>query len=446
MNNNVVLGYVSRFLSLGSGLIVLPLILNGLSKTEFVFWMFFVTFSSLVNVIDFGFMSTFSRYFNYIFAGAKELPDSNSLSQLHSSDEISFSLGKTLYKTAKKIYLVLSIIFLIFCFIFYISYLRIIEAENGVNYFFEWLVYSIGLIVSVYFLYINAFLSGLDRLDVSYKSTIISTLIFFLLAIFSNLYSLGMIGLCWAKTLSIFVYRFSCFFLVRRDKMYQMVMNSCCKENVNLSSLYKNSIKVGTSTIGAFLTNRASVFIVGFYLPIDMTNKFTLCSYLFSTVVSVSLISMNTLSPKLSRSIISRDYNTHKISFKYSFLLSNIIFVLASIVLVICGKDIISLLGSQSSLPDRYVILLFAITYFFEMNQQLSTTYLTLNNNLKFVKYILLFGFMYVFVTLVALNNIKLLVVAILSQLLVQVLFNNWYWPYVCFKTYKRNINDFCGN
>lgn len=442
MKSTIALGYLSRFLSLGSGVLILPLILKGLTKEEFVFWMIFVTFSSLVNVIDFGFMSTFSRYFNYAFAGASVLPTNNADIDLLVSEKISYDLLGAILLKAKKVYFFLASFFCVFCFLFYFIYLKRVEDINGVSFLLEWAIYAIGLIVSVYYLYFNALLSGLNKIEISYLATISSTVIFFILALISNILDYGLLGICISKTISIIIYRVHCYLYLKNDFDYKAMSSSEQNSNYDLSMIYKGAFKLGVSTLGAFLTNRASVFIIGFYLTLEQTSKFALGSYLFATIVSVSLIAINTTSPSIARCIINQDSRVHKNLVKNTFLYANLTYLGGSFFIIFFAEYILTFLKSNTHLPNQQILFIFAMVFFLELNQQLSTTYLTLNNNLSYVYPVLISGIGYVILTTGALNLSKSLIAALLCQFTSQMIYNNWYWPMQGFRIYK-NIDKY---
>ncbi|HDZ9198541.1 TPA: hypothetical protein RUZ08_003291, partial [Vibrio cholerae] len=73
MNKIIAVGYISRLLSVASGVLILPLIMNDLTNEQFTIWMVFTAAYMFQNVLDFGFCSSFTRYFSYAVAGRKKL-------------------------------------------------------------------------------------------------------------------------------------------------------------------------------------------------------------------------------------------------------------------------------------------------------------------------------------------------------------------------------------
>jgi O-antigen/teichoic acid export membrane protein len=439
MNRTILLGYFARILGLSSGLLVLPLVLSSLSQAEFAVWMLFTATYSIVNVLDFGFMSTFSRYYNYIFAGAKSLSFDTSQPCTQSDEQISYPLLKVIYNISLRVYLFLAVFSSLLGGCFYIYYLKPFYNENLVEFGLEWLIYCAGISVSIYYLYFNALLAGIDRLDISYRATIISTLIFFLVVIIFPLGEKGLLVLCSAKFISIVYYRLHCFFELRNNIYYVNIVQSMPSLNEDVSTIYKGAMSLGIGTLGNFLTNRVSVIIVGAYLTIEELGQFSLTALAFSTLVSVSLITMNALSPQVSRKLIENDKNKLRGLMFKMLSLANVSFIFGALFVVFLAQDLLILIDSKSFFPSSYILLLFALTYFFEMNQQLSTNFLLLNNDLSFIKYVIFFGVLYVMISLFVLGFVeRTILAAIICQLLSQTIFNNWYWPYKAYKKYSR--------
>ena len=70
---DVLWNYIGTIFNLGTGLITLPLILKFLSPAEIGINYLFLSVSSLVGLIDFGFTPQFSRNITYVFSGASKL-------------------------------------------------------------------------------------------------------------------------------------------------------------------------------------------------------------------------------------------------------------------------------------------------------------------------------------------------------------------------------------
>ena len=70
---DVLWGYIAQFFNIGAGILLLPVILKLLPADILGVWYIFLTISSLVQMIDFGFQPTFTRNVAYVFSGAVKL-------------------------------------------------------------------------------------------------------------------------------------------------------------------------------------------------------------------------------------------------------------------------------------------------------------------------------------------------------------------------------------
>lgn len=104
--------YIAQFFNLGSGFIILPVVLHMLSTDEVGMNYLMLSVSSLVALADFGFSSQFGRNITYVFSGAQELKKEG-LSVLPNG-EINYHLLAVVIETAKYIYRKISVIVLIF--------------------------------------------------------------------------------------------------------------------------------------------------------------------------------------------------------------------------------------------------------------------------------------------------------------------------------------------
>ena len=71
------LNYTANGLNICLGLIMLPFIMTKLDEFEVGLWIVFVTITSLINLIEFGFQNTIGRNITYILAGADSISQKN---------------------------------------------------------------------------------------------------------------------------------------------------------------------------------------------------------------------------------------------------------------------------------------------------------------------------------------------------------------------------------
>lgn len=107
---DVVWGYITMAFNYGTGLFTLPFILSMLSAEEVGMNYLMLTISNLVILADFGFSQQFGRNLTYILSGAQSL-QKEGISGVKLG-AINYQLVATLIKTAKFVYLRMSLLVL----------------------------------------------------------------------------------------------------------------------------------------------------------------------------------------------------------------------------------------------------------------------------------------------------------------------------------------------
>lgn len=105
--------YLARFLSISSGLIILPLVLRLLPSDEVALNYIMLSISSLITLIDFGFSPQFARNITYVYSGATVILKKG-IDDTKRRTTIDYKLLVKLIQTARWIYSMMGIITL-FC-------------------------------------------------------------------------------------------------------------------------------------------------------------------------------------------------------------------------------------------------------------------------------------------------------------------------------------------
>lgn len=70
MNKNLLWNYIGYGVSLGVNLFLLPIVLFFLSSEELGLWYVFLSISTFINLVDFGFSPQLARFVTYAYTGA----------------------------------------------------------------------------------------------------------------------------------------------------------------------------------------------------------------------------------------------------------------------------------------------------------------------------------------------------------------------------------------
>ena len=171
---DVIWSYIANFFKIGSGFLVLPLVLHMLSTEEIAMNYIMLTIGSMVALLDFGFAPQLSRNLTYVFSGVESICKEG-LNTAKTS-EVNYHLLKSVLQSAKRIYRSISLLALFIlltagtCYIYHFT-----EGFTNVdNSIAIWILYSISVYFNIYFLYFDAFLNGRGYVKESKLSTMAS--------------------------------------------------------------------------------------------------------------------------------------------------------------------------------------------------------------------------------------------------------------------------------
>lgn len=436
MTSSILIGYLARLLSVGSGIIILPLVLRGLSDFEFNMWIVFSTAFLFQNVLDFGVTPTISRYFGY--ARAKK-----SNNKTDTEDWKNTITPEVIYHGAKIAYLLMTVITSVFCIIFYYLYIKPLELESGVSVTIGWFFIASALILNIYFLSLNSVLQGYERVIEIHYANIFSNVVFLVLGYVSYMYEMGLLGLTISRFASVLSHRIYCLYGLYFNPIDCMSNKVKPKADFNiLKKIYHQSAMIGIGCIGGYLSNRSLVFIVTGYFTVSAASEFNIMAMLYTTLLSIALVATNTLLPTLSKNIFSGDIaKARKVSKQmYGFGLLTVLF--GSLFIMIPGTYFLNLIGSNITLPNFELIVLFSILYLLEINYQISTNICSAFNEVRFIKSLIITGTLSLAVILFSLSvfKIKNVEYVVIIQLTGQLIFNYWYWPFKAKRFLKTGL------
>lgn len=443
MNKSISIGFLSRILAIGSNIIIMPIILNIMQPKQFSLWMLFVSFYSCIVILDFGFSATASRYYSYITSGASKFTlikshiheklISNCTSKINKNQ--AYSLYSNINKINNSIFSFITALAIIFFTIIYFIYSILLKNELSNNDSLSWFLFSISIIILIYSLKYNGFLHGTGNVSCIYLSNIISNLSFLILAVVLLYSNLSLLGLCIARLFSSIVYFLLMFFF--NKKKFPMVPIKIEKDKALNYIILKSSMKLGFGSLGNFLANRTTIFILTALFPLYQISSDTLVINICITILSISLIVNNNFLPKISQLRIESNNKKLAEAIKENYYKSIFIYLFLFFIFFISAPFLLELINSKTKLPNNATIILLGLIFLFELVQSISTSMLATNNKLSFPKYQIIFGCIFIGASFIIgslfINNISTLSILLL-QLFSQLIFNNWYWAIQVFK------------
>lgn len=437
---DVIWSYVAQFFSLGSSLFTLPLILNMLSTEEIAMNYLMMTVGSLVVLIDFGFAPQFGRNVTYVFSGAQKLEKEGINGNM--SGHVSYRLLKGLIVVAKKVYMYMSIAVLTLMLTLGTWYIQ--SVTNGFtnvdNALWIWLLYTVSTFFNIYFCYYSSLLTGRGLIKESKIAVMASKIVYIVICYIFLLCGWGLMSVCIANFVSPFVDRWMSYhYFYDKELKYKLAeaeVNTSDTREI-FDAIWHNAKKLGVSSVCAYLTMRASMFFAGLYLTSSAIASYGLMTQFVNIITGVSGTLFASYIPKITSHIASNDRDGMVRSFSWAMNIYYLLFIAGSAVLVFAGPKVLSLIGSKAVLPETPMLIVFLIVILLENNHSNYCMLISMGNSVPFYKPGLFFAVTIAVLDFVVLKYTELgLWGIVLVQGLVQLSFNNWYWPrWVCKET-----------
>lgn len=446
---DVVWSYLAYIFNACTNIILLPMILKSLSTIELGLWYIFMGIGTLANLLDFGFTPTMTRNVTYCWSGATTIKKEG-LDEPPMSGQPNFSLLNTVIRTCRRIYLIISLIALALLSTGGTLYvIKVTESTISNEYLVSWAIFCIAIFLNIYYGYWAPFLRGVGAIKESQKAVIISRSIQIVVAFIGLYLGFGLIAVTVA-------YLFSGVILRQVSKSYFFSYKNI-KENIGVNgkdldesatrriftAIWPNSWRLGLVFLGAFMINQANLMISSLYLGIEFTASYGLTLQLFSVINTFALILFNTQQPLLSAARLNRDEASVKHYFSFSLTIAWFSFIIGAVLLILLGEDVLSLLKSNTALLPQSMLLFIGLYLFLEFNHSTFATFITISNSVPFVKASILSGIAIVTLSLLLINYTTLGAWGLLiSQFIVQLMYNNWKWPQYVMKDLNMRLMD----
>ena len=152
-HGQLLIGLINQCFNILTPFIVTIIGLKYIDASSGSIWLIFLSMVVLINLLDFGLSPTIIRNVSYVIRGARTLAK-DGVENIYFENTIDFSLLARLVQDIKKIYRVLTLIGLLIivgfgsCYFYYITPSHLQE-----EVFISWGVFSVGLLMSLYYLY-----------------------------------------------------------------------------------------------------------------------------------------------------------------------------------------------------------------------------------------------------------------------------------------------------
>ncbi|WP_139740657.1 O-unit flippase-like protein [Aeromonas veronii] len=442
LKNDVLWGYLSQFFNMASSLLLLPFILHFLNTEDIGLWYVFVSIVSFIQLLEFGFLPTISRYISYVFSGAQNI-ELNKVPNYNENGAVNIYLLSGIIASAKKIYGVISVLALIIVVFCGSAYLWTLEYSGDKLYLLlSWFVYGVATTVIFYFGYFNCILKGRGDQTKMNQSIVLSKLSSIFVTIPLLYLDVGILSIAIGVLVSAIVDRVLVGFFVFDKSQHQTLEAFNVKSEIDYTKvIWGNAKLMGLVQLGNFLTVRSSVLIVSSVIGLDAAATYGFTLQITSVAVIISSMYFGLQLPLMNSAQIRNDQQSIRIAFKCSIGIAWVLFFLYAVFVSTFGVYIVDVLFDTATLLPRPMLIIFSMAAFLEMNHSLCTAYLTTRNQIIFMKPMLITG-VFIFISSLAFGYIFGLWGVILSQFVLQLIYNNWKWPLLAFRELGLSIKD----
>ena len=425
--------------------ILTPFMAILLTPFELGVWYTFMGFYSFINLFDSGFSPIIMRNASYCVAGARQLKKYG-LPELGS--EPNFDLLSALYKTNRK--LVFGIAFTIFIVgtilgIPYITYITRSQLEY--RFVVAWMIFLCGLSINIYFIALPSFLKGIGAIAYGQKAIALGRCIQLGMCILGVVLGWGIVGLSigiCAGALSIGIVASYYCKKVFSPYFVKKTQTSC---RTIWQSIWYNSWRLLAVAIGGYFSSQANTLVCSTFLGVEVTASYGLTIQAIQAVGIVAFVYMQISIPGISRAKVEKNFELQKRLLGTASVIFLVIDILGNIAVILWVNPVLELIHSQTLILSTSLVAIVAITNFLDKHSNLYSQFIVCSNEVPFVKASLLSGFMVVLISSLIVIFTDIGVIGLLlTQMLIQLLYNNWRWPYIVCRELKTSLFELNKN
>jgi O-antigen/teichoic acid export membrane protein len=431
---DVIWTYVSTFLQIGTGLILLPLILRVFPQEIVALWTIFTTMMALTNLLDFGFNPTFARNVSYVISGIKRLKVKGyNIVESHNSD-IDYGLFKGLIDVMKWFYARMALLLLVILLTagtYYIHTILKTYSGSHAEVYIAWTILVSINSYSLYTMYYDSLMQGKGLIRRSKQIKIIGQGIYLIVATILILLQLNLIAVVSAQALSIVMIRILSRRTIYTAEFKQMLQGVTAQARKKiLSTIYPNAVKVGLTSLGGFLVTRSSIVIGSLYLSLDEIASYGITIQIITIISSIASVYFATYQPKIVQCRVQNDSEAIKRLYMKGCVFQFNTFVFVGIALFFLGEWAMSIIESETPLLSKSFIAVALFIHLLETNHANAGSILSTKNEVPYFKAALVSGVFTVTLSYIFLNCTYWGVWGLmLAPGIVQLGYQNWKWP-----------------
>jgi len=440
---DILWNYSGSILNIGVNLILLPIILRYLPTNDLGLWYVFGSIASLVLLLDFGFSPTIMRNLVYAWTGADDIKEQGVPVTLTGALPNS-RLMETIIIASKKIYLIIALLAAVILLVIGTPYISVIVDGNYSESIVAWLIFSFGIVMNLYYSYWNPLLKGVGGIKQANQILVITKSSYLIFTGIGLIFGGGLIWLSLMYVTSGFIIRFFSKIAYKNLTNTKINLQVTSKEIKDIfKKMWPNAKKQGFITLGAWLITRSTTIFSSYYFGLTVTAQYGLSLQLLSFVGVFSVILFSAYSPELASAKTLLNDSHFKRIFSRTIFVQWVIGIIGVISIIYLAPILLNLINANSTLLPTKYLLLMGIIIFLEQNHATFASLITLTNRVPFLRASLISGLLIIVMSLLSIYLTNLGVLGlIIVQGIVQLSYNNWYWPRFVLKEGNFTIMD----
>jgi O-antigen/teichoic acid export membrane protein len=419
-------------LRVGSALLLLPLLVRLLGKSDLGMHYVLLSLGALAMMVDFGFAGAIWRAVCIALAGGKELRAEGLAPPAGPQAAPNHELLWDVLATTRRLYLGLAMIALLLLGAGgTLVVARHAQATSSPE--ITWLAWALTLALAVWEVYAgwwSTYLAALNRVVTAARLNCLAHGLKLLLAAGLLLAGLGLLALPLAGLVATGVQRL----LARRACLQVLSAWPPPKRSADtrglLRVLWPNSWRQGVIGVGSYLGANSAAFISLELFGLAATAQFGLSLQLVAVAQSMAASWTAVKWPEIAQHCARGDHAAMRRVFQLRLWLQLVTFLALAAVLVPCAQPLLNWLGSNKEVLPLFWFALLALNAFFDMQFSAWGTLISTGNRIPVMWPALLGTLAGLALALAFIANSSFgLGALVLGPLLAGSAFNYWYWP-----------------
>ena len=422
-------------------LALIPVFIIHLTPQLFGIWLLFSNLTTLMLLLLLGLDNTLPRLLSYILAGAREVQVKKISSRDLFSEVANLDLLSDFMKRSKELIFKLSGIQAVIALLLWPYVFAAAEKYNQVKVveiLGIWLIYGIGIVFLFSFHLYNSLVRGIGEIWLANLLVAGQRLMFLTISTLMLLERQSLYSIAIAFLLS----NFAVFYFSKKvidSKLGLLTVENQIHSQVNpvsISEILGNTRLLAINSFSGFLILRFSMLASVLVLDVKTATQYNLTITLYLSLYGICLEIARNYTTLLNTYQAKKNLNQLRATYRHMRFNALSIFATGATILIVFGNSLVMQLSPDLNLFPAAPLMVIFLIYMLELNHTISAIYLSSHNYFPMTGPVILAG---AFIALVgvAASTVFSFWGFILSHGLIQLLYNNWKWPYMVRKELK---------